>query len=542
MRRFLPQTLLQEIGRLDKGVIEEVQQQTWPDVRNADELHDVLQTFVAFPVSPAHEKSITQWQDLLKELLAKGRAGTAIINNKIFWFAVERAKTFSIIYPEAVLNNRLKDIETAPLPREDSIVHMLRGWMSYKGPITSIALSQLLNLSLNEVDTALVRLESTGQILRGSFASSTEQEWCERRILARIHRLTLGKLRKEIQPVTAAQFVQWLLIWQHLSPGTQLTGEQGLLEIIKQLQGFEIPAKAWERDILAKRVSNYDPALLDRLCLMGVIGWGRLSSIASAENEDTPNFEAKRVIPTSVAPITFFVRETAQWMPTIQRFSTETQLLGLSHVAKSIYFYLQEHGASFFIEIVNGVGHLKTAVDMGLWELVTAGITTADSFDNLRSLIDPHRRLGRKRRRIVPHQYSNGRWSLLKTASHPDNAERIEATCWLLLKRYGVVFRDVLAREKIIPRWRELLIAFRRLEERGEIRGGRFVDGFLGEQFALPYAVDSLRAIKKREPQDEVVTVNAVDPLNITGFILPGPRTPAVSKKKIIFKNGIPVD
>lgn len=279
--------------------------------------------------------------------------------------------------------------------------------------------------------------------------------------------------------------MQWLMTWQHMTPETQLSGEKGLLTLIDQLQGFEMPAKTWESEIFAKRIKNYDPMLLDRLCLMGLLGWGRLSY--------GDDFNAKRIMPSSIAPITFFMRDNAQWMPERKRLDNEDDLLGLSHIAKSIYIYLQSHGASFFTDIVNGVGHLKTEVELGLWELVTAGLTTADSFDNLRSLIDPRRRLLRKRRHATQHQYSASRWSLLNRSPLQDNNQRIDAMCWVLLKRYGVVFRDLLAKEKLIPRWRDLLIALRRMEDRGEIRGGYFVTGFSGEQFALPYAINSLR-------------------------------------------------
>lgn len=259
---------------------------------------------------------------------------------------------------------------------------------------------------------------------------------------------------------------------------------------------------------------------------MGIIGWGRLSSTMS----HTDNFlENKRVVPTSIAPITFFLRETSFWLIELKEGVKEEILVNLSYIAQDIYRYLLKNGASFFMDITDGVGHLKSEVEMGLWELVTAGLTTADLFDNLRSLIDPRRRLIKRKRRVVRHQYSSGRWSLLKKSLHSFNNEQIEATCWILLKRYGVVFRDLLAREKNIPRWRELHTVFRRLEERGEIRGGRFIEGFLGEQFALPYAVESLRVIKNKELSTEQISIAAVDPLNLSGFILPGPRVAAVS-------------
>jgi ATP-dependent Lhr-like helicase len=399
-------------------------------------------------------------------------------------------------------------------------------------------------------------LEVNGLILRGHFTSTqveqadSQIEWCERRLLARIHRLTLGRLRKEIEPVTAAQLSRWLLKWQHLSTGTQLKGELGLLEIIKQLQGFEAPANAWEREIFAKRMKDYDRSLLDQLCLTGRVGWGRLSPHPAIQldnnlpldNNLLKKTKKERVNPTSIAPITFFVREESDWLPPhLFLNSQENELTGLSSLAQKIYTFLQQKGASFQGDIIRGVGHLKTEVEAALWELVAAGLVTADSFDNLRALIDPRRRLDSRRRHRAAAFYSGGRWSLLNPGIEMvvDPVIQLEAKCWLLLKRYGVVFRDLLAREKNIPRWRELLLAFRRLEDKGEIRGGRFVSGFLGEQFALPYAVDSLRAIKKQEPQGEIIKLAAADPLNLIGILLPGARISATSNKKIVLQDGV---
>lgn len=529
MRRILPQSVLQDIGRLDAASIAEVSHQAWPDIRNADELHDLLQTLIALPINKL-QPPVAQWQDFFNDLRLSGRVGTAILGEQSYWFAIEKARVLSMIYPTSCVTTQFLEIESKSMSREEALLTMIRAWLSCLGPVTGKELSELLTLDVKEVEQTLMQLESTGFVLRGTFRTATELEWCERRLLARIHRISLAKLRKEIEPVSAAQFVRWLLAWQHLEKDTQLKGEHGLLEVIRQLQGFEIPAKAWERDILAKRVSDYDPATLDRLCLMGVVGWGRLSTWAN--NDST--MECKRIIPTSIAPITFFVRENSQWMPAR---SSDANLSNLSHVAREIQAYLQKNGASFLPDIVQGVSRLKSEVELGLWELVTAGITTADGFDNLRGLIDPRRRLIKKGRRPNRHPLSSGRWSLLKTNSSTP-PQQLEATCWLLLKRYGVVFRDLLARERIVPRWRDLLIAFRRMEDRGEIRGGRFVNGFIGEQFALPYAIDSLRAMKMKAPVDEKLTISAVDPLNVIGYILPGPRITAISTGNVVFHKG----
>jgi len=422
----------------------------------------------------------------------------------------------------------------------------------------------LLGIQSSEIEKALLRLEASGSILRGNFTGAgsaqgpkdgvelrstgrvgapvptwpVQTEWCDRRLLARIHRLTVATLRKQIEPVTPAQFMRWLLRWQHVAPGSQLQGERAALEIIGQLQGFEIPANAWERHILAHRIADYDPKWLDQLCLTGAVGWGRLSP-HPATLEASDGNGRRRVIPTSVAPITFFVRESADWMRP-HYASADNQ--GLSAVGKQVLEYLRQRGASFFADIVRATGKLKAEIETGLWELVAAGVVTADGFDNLRSLIDPKRRAGQGSGRTSRPRHSAGRWAILHTDSAVEHERAIEATCWMLLKRYGVVFRDLLARESNLPKWRELQIAFRRLEARGEIRGGRFVDGFVGEQFGLPVAVESLRATRKLALSGETLTISAADPLNLVGIIVPGERIPAISGRTVSYRDGVPVE
>jgi ATP-dependent Lhr-like helicase len=362
-------------------------------------------------------------------------------------------------------------------------------------------------------------------------------EWCDRRLLARIHRLTLGKLRREIEPVAAADFMRWLVAWQHVEPGTQVVGERGLLDVLRQLQGFEAPASAWESQILRRRVLNYDPAWLDHLCLTGAIGWGRLSPHPAVF--EVAGGAGRRVVPTSAAPITFFVRDDAEWMAPKGSVDSSAPgdgppaVPGLSRNAGAVLAWLHRSGASFFPDIVRGVKLLKAEVETALWELVTAGLVTADGFDNLRALIDPRRRAGQGSGRTARPRHSTGRWSLLHAGAVVGRAEQVEATCRMLLARYGVVFRELLVRESLLPTWRELLITFRRLEDRGEVRGGRFVSGLVGEQFALPIAVESLRASRRRPPAGAPVTVSAADPLNLAGVILPGERVPAISGRTI---------
>jgi ATP-dependent Lhr-like helicase len=334
----------------------------------------------------------------------------------------------------------------------------------------------------------------------------------------------VGRLRKEIEPVTEAQFLRWLLRWQHVAPGTQVEGERGVAEILQQLQGFEIAANAWERHVLAARVKNYDPEVLDRLCLTGAVGWGRLSPHPATLDDSSDG--RRRVLPTSVAPITFFVREECDWMQ--PHGDGDGAHRGLSDNARDLLGFLQQRGASFFPDIVRGSSKPKAEVEAALWELVAGGLVTADGFENLRSLLE--RRNGKQRHA--------GRWSLLYAGGCAEREKSLEATCRMLLNRYGVVFRELLARESLTWKWRELAITFRRLEDRGEIRGGRFVSGFLGEQFALPVAVESLRAARKQEPSGEVITLSATDPLNLVGIIVPGERVAAISGKTVSFRDG----
>ncbi len=431
--------------------------------------------------------------------------------------------------------------------------------MSHLGPVTAEHLGSLVGLPAAEIEKALLRMEASGAVLRGNFAGqhipgpvelratragetlvpTQTLEWCERRLLARIHRLTVATLRKQIEPVTAAQFMRWLLRWQHVAPGTQVLGERATLEVLRQLQGFEIPASAWERHILVRRIADYEPEWLDQLCLTGAVGWGRLSP-HPATLDDSANGR-RRVIPTSVAPITFFIREEADWMTPHQSEPDRTTSRGLSDGGKQVLEFLRQRGASFFADIVRGTERLKAEVETALWELVAAGIVTADGFDNLRSLIDPKRRAGQGRGRTARPRHSTGRWALLFTEQAVERNRAVEATCWMLLKRYGIVFRDLLARETNLPKWRELQIGFRRLEDRGEIRGGRFIDGFLGEQFALPVAVESLRATRKMPPTGETIVLSAADPLNLVGILVPGERVPAISGKTVMFRDGAAV-
>ena len=590
LRRVLPETLLSEIGRLDPAAIAQVREEAWPDVRDADELSEVLQVLVALPenfVPPGGLPVNTQWGDLFRQLVVAKRAARALVGDDIVWVAAERIKAFSILFPGARFETQAAEIGEPVFARDDALLQLVRGWMAHSGPVEIPWLARTVGLPAGDIEAAMLRLESEGRVLRGQFTGAAPIEWCDRRLLARIHRLTLGTLRKEIQPVTRAQFMRWLLRWQHVAPGTQVVGERGVLEVIRQLQGFEAPANAWESHLLAPRVAGYDPQLLDQLCLTGAVGWGRLSPHpatlepialcspvvlptapagrascprsrvrerdAPATAGETPalrgsadsvgrrdlshSIAARRVVPSSVAPITFFVREESDWMiPRHPPLTVASQ--ALSHVAREVLEFIGQRGASFFADIVRGTGKLKSEVETALWELVAAGLFTADGFDNLRALIDPKRRAGQGRGRRSRPRHSTGRWSLLFSGEATDRVKAVQAVCSVLLERYGVVFRELTLREEFPFKWRELLITFRRLEDRGEVRGGRFVDGFLGEQFALPVALESLRAARHVEPTGETITLSAADPLNLVGIIVPGERVPAMSGKTITLRDG----
>ncbi len=548
MRRMLPEAVLSEIGRLDPAAIAEVRAEVWPDVRDADELHDALLSVVAMPQAieskllPAEKETTAAWPGFFDKLVTSGRASTAVAGERHYWVAAEKAAAFVTIFPEARFESTLPTIEAQPASREDVLLACVTGWLAHLGPLTTAALANFLGASASDIERTFLRLEASGAVLRGNFTGDAagEIEWCERRVLARIHRMTLGGLRKQIQPVSAAQFMRWLLRWQHVTPETRVLGEHGTLEVLQQLQGFEAPANAWERQILARRIANYDPKCLDNLCLTGAVGWGRLSPHPASLGDPTESI--RRVIPTSVAPLAFFIREDAEWMIPRHAHAADESPAGLSHGAQEILNYLRQRGASFFADIVRGTGKIKAEVESGLWELVTAGIITADGFDNIRALIDPKRRAGQGRGHSARPRHSVGRWSLLFNGEDPERTRVVDSICWMLLRRYGIVFREMTQRETIVPRWREMLIAFRRLEDQGEIRGGRFVSGFLGEQFALPVAVESLRAMNQRPASGEVVTLSAADPLNLVGIVVPGERVSAVSGKTISLVDGVPVE
>ena len=363
-------------------------------------------------------------------------------------------------------------------------------------------------------------------------------------------------MRKEIEPVSAADFMRFLLAWQHVTRRTQLHGRDGVLEVVRQLQGLELPAPAWEQHVLSARIKDYDPADLEDLCLAGVITWGRLRL-----NDDPPQTQdagqrikrrRKLLVPTRTAPIAFLLRDELEifLQGAVPIWEEAT---GLSPMAREVGQYLAQRGASFLADIARGTGLLKVKAEEALWQLVAHGFATGDGIAGLRILLTPEtKRKGRRRRlrvisggRTAERMMPVGRWSLWREQTHAVEVETekvIERRAWQLLRRYGVIFRDLLARESCAPSWRSLLAIYRRLEARGEIRGGRFVNGFVGEQFALPEAVERLREERRAKDSDEPVLISSADPLNLVGILTPGGRISPYSNQVIAYRKGAPVD
>ena len=560
MRGMVPEKLLGEAGRLDPAAIAQLREECWPDVRDEHELHDLLCSLVVVPEEIFSVAGARDWPLFFERLVALGRATVAEHQAQRYVTATERVQHLRVVWPEVMVERAIPcPAEAKELLAGDVVRKCVQGWLALLGPVTSRTLGSRLGIDPAAIWAALLVMEMQGILLRGRFegtgevANDFDVEWCERRLLQRIHKRTLAGLRKQVEPVTPAIYMQWLLRWQRVAPQFQLSGEAGVLEALRLLEGFEAPAIEWERTLLPQRVAGYDPRWLDALCMEGVVGWGRISPHPAFATHGIEFSAPKRVVPTSMAPVTFFVREDALWMDRClaDRAVAEAALQAcLSELAWRVRGYLAQCGAVFAGDLVRAMAAPADQVGRALWELVAAGLVTADGFDSLRVLIDPRRKVVCQEaaiRSVRKPRNTVGRWCLLNPAagaveSVGAQAERreaeLESACWMLLRRYGVVFRDLLERETTVPRWRELLGMLRRLEARGSVRGGRFINGFGGEQFAVPDAVVSLRETRSAGSSHQPVTVAAADPLNLAGIVVPGERPAAVPGKTITFLDG----
>ncbi len=555
-------------GLIDPAAIDAIRKEIWPDVRDEHELHDLLHSLIALPVHILRDGDETRhWPVFYERLIRNGRAQTIDCGGAPCWVATERLSYIDSLYPRnAVTPSEERNLRISPeapqaspdkatnqVTKESTIQKIAQGWLQILGPVTAGSLAGMLHLDPAVIFQAFLAMEMQGLLMRGAFESTATKEdydieWCERRILQRIHRRTVASLRKQIEAVTPAIYMRWLLHWQHLAPQTQLAGEEGVFEALRQLEGFEAPAVEWERTLLPARVANYDPRWLDALCLSGAVGWGRISPHPAWSNGD--GAAPRRVIPTNAAPITFYIRETADWLPHAlgqQCVEEEKLAAALSPEALQLRALLAQRGACFANDLQRVANLTRQQTQQALWELATAGVASADGFDQLRACMDPRRKSTTTEnpgKRVA--RSTAGRWSLLSEEMHaaPSAIERARQTdaahesfARQLLARYGVLFRDLLTRESNAPKWRDLLNILRRLEARGEVRGGRFVSGFSGEQYALPEAVESLRASRNRESSD-IISVAAADPVNLAGIVLPGERVSAVPRKQVLYRNG----
>ena len=547
------------LGALDAAAIDKVQNEAWPEATNADELHDALMligllTEEETAVSIHHEGNGAAAEHLVKELVASNRATQFRFGEKTFWAAAERLSMLQTIYPQARLEPELivpELVRGQTFERADAIRELLRGQMEVAGPVTAGELADKLELSRSEIDAALLALEAEGFVLRGKFhPDAIEQEWCDRRLLARIHRLTIDRLRAEIQPVSPQDFYRFLLAWQRVDREHRAEGPEGLQSVLEQLDGCDLPLAAWESAVLAARVTEYDPEWLDRLCVSGRVGWGRLSS--------PQNPRARAFAPFRTSPIALYQRENLDdWLQLAQANSG----VELSAEAQTVFDALRSGGALFFTEIVRRASLLPSQVEEALSQLAALGFVTSDSFDGVRALLVPSdkrptfgRNEGKRRRKtnLASIEFA-GRWSLLRTQLGsdsqpsqngvlPDSRDAaMEKLARVLLRRYGVVFRRLLDRENFVVTWYELGRIYRRWEARGQIRGGYFVGGISGEQFALPEAIGLLRSIRKALSNGELITLSAADPLNLQGILTPGPRIAALTPNRILFHNGLPL-
>jgi ATP-dependent Lhr-like helicase len=487
---------------------------------------------------PHQPGDLGQW---FKELVQADRAFSLILaQGRRGWVAAEQLALVSAAYPGARLEPKPPAFPTSTteLSQDEAMLYLVRGWAECSGPFRPDEMAQQLSLKVSDVNIALAQLEAEGLVLRGSFRpGAAAEEFCDRRILARIHRSTIGRLRREIEPVSQSTFLRFLFRWQNADRASRVANEGGLLEVIEKLQGFETAAGALEDEVLARRVVDYQPVLLDRLCMGGEVVWGRLTRYPHNGYGST----VRGVPLTRGTPVTLVLREDLDWLLDHPQEDDEN-FVG---AAGELLELLSTRGACFMSEMVARTRRLPSDVEEALWTLAAAGRVTSDSLEALRVRINgsqDHQHRHSRHKRSRPYRRGNfSRWSLLEPMNPESPPETAEPKARQLLRRYGVVFPELLARERMAPPWRELVRVFRRLEARGEIRGGRFVGGFVGEQFALTEAVGLLRETNSSQPTDRMEVISACDPLNLVGILTPGERVPAMPGNRIVFRNGIPL-
>ena len=541
-----------ELARLDPEAIDRVRAEVAPAPRDPEELHDLMLSLVLVPTDGSLDRHF-------QTLVASGRAMLAELPAGVrCWVALERRKAVEQIHPDVVfhpdiaLEGPLRE-EVAP-EREVAITALLRGHVEISGPVQPPSLARRFSLEEGDVLVALLTLEAEGLVLRGEFEPGAEgEQFCARRLLTRIHAYTRDRLRKQVEPVSAQDFMRFLLRWQHVAPSTQGEGQASVAGVVEQLQGFEVAAGAWETEILPSRVKGYRSEWLDALCLSGEVAWGRLVPGAGAERAGDAASKSARSAPSRSTPLTFVLRADWSWLLQAHRGEVEPSEPTSGGAAAAILAALRDQGALFHSELTARIGRLPVEAEEGLWGLVARGWVTADGFQAVRSLLGARERWARTRARERARRGLRrglrtgaaggveGRWSLLPQASTTDDREALaEALAEQLLARWGVVFKDLLARETLAIPWREVVWALRRLEARGLIRGGRFVSGFTGEQFGLPEAVDALRRVRRLERRGERVELSATDPLNLVGILTPGPRIPARRHLRVVYRDGLP--
>ncbi len=523
-RRWLDKGVAEHLGSLDPSAIAKVVEEAAPDARDPEELHDGL---LLFRCLRADDAAIAPMGPFFEALRAQRRAFLWHTHGGDFWVASERASELRFVHAQGRAEPEPPVVRTRaePASREEALRNVVRGRLDAAGPVTVDELARYLAIPAGDVEAALAALEAEGVAMRGRFRSGAgAEEWCERRLLARIHQKTLNRLRQEVQAVTASDYLRFLFRFQHVAAEHRLAGIEGLFEVVRRLEGFEAPAGAWEVDLLPSRLDGYDPSLLDALCLGGRVAWGRLVPAAGRKGL------------SRATPIALFGRESIASL----RMGDGPDPATLSSDAALALEALTRRGACFGTELPSLAGLLPTRLEDALGELVAAGVAASDGFSGLRFLLGRNRGARPRRPGSAPRLAHSlgaaGRWALL-----PPPTTDVEAWAHTLLRRYGVVFRRVLEREGNLPPFRDLLVVYRRLEAQGQLRGGRFVEGFTGEQYALPEAVTMLRAVRRAKGDEELVSVSGADPLNLVGIVTPGPRVPSTSRHRVLYRDGVPI-